>query len=350
MMNDQEMQFADPEWRPRQNGSPAAAGPELYIPEPINGDRPEQSQWQEPATERVYTAQEPPPVGADLAGTPPIDRPPQPQPQMLLGGQYGQVRPQRRRSIWPWIIAAFILFAIIGGSMGRFSSDRGPGMNREISAQPVPFDQTRQFPVQQQPTIRINGSFGSINIQSGNAAHEVFVHTDGSGANIAQTDSDTIQVSTDSSPSSSDISVDVTVPANANLVIQIDTGDVTVEGVSGQMSLTDTNGRIELHKVALTGNSTIHSDNDDITFQGSLDPNGTYQFSSIGGSVDLTLPSNSAFHVDATANNGSISSDFPSIQQSSHGNGSQAQGSVGNGPQATVTIKTDSGSISINGQ
>ena len=129
-------------------------------------------------------AQEPPPYQFYQQPLPP------PQPQMGIGGQYGQVRPRRRRRVWPWIIAAIILFAVIGGNMGHSFEVRGP-FDKSSQAQQVPFAQTQLFKVGSSPTIVINDAQGStVHIQSGGGQPVVTVQTDGPG-NAAVTQSDT---------------------------------------------------------------------------------------------------------------------------------------------------------------
>ncbi len=95
----------------------------------------------------------------------------------------------------------------------------------------------------------------------------------------------------------------------------------------------------------------LKTDTGSVTFNGSIDPNGTYQFETNTGTVDVTLLGNSSFHVDATADTGSITSEFPEVNvQHPDVSGANAHGDVGNPPRATVTLKTDTGSISLNKQ
>jgi DUF4097 and DUF4098 domain-containing protein YvlB len=58
------------------------------------------------------------------------------------------------------------------------------------------------------------------------------------------------------------------------------------------------------------------------------------------------LPADSSFHLNASSDTGSINSDFPVNVQHS-GAGASASGDVGSSPKATVTLHTDTGSISL---
>jgi DUF4097 and DUF4098 domain-containing protein YvlB len=84
----------------------------------------------------------------------------------------------------------------------------------------------------------------------------------------------------------------------------------------------------------------------DIRFDGTVGTSGTDQFLTSSGSVDLTVPSTSAFHVDATTNSGSI--DIQGVNTNS--SGTKASGDVGVGSQVQgtgVSINTDSGDIHL---
>jgi len=84
----------------------------------------------------------------------------------------------------------------------------------------------------------------------------------------------------------------------------------------------------------------------DIRFDGTVGTSGTDQFLTSSGSVDLTVPSTPAFHVDATTNSGSI--DIPGVNANS--SGTKASGDVGVGSQVQgtgVSINTNSGDIHL---
>lgn len=343
MMNDQEMQFADPEWRPgqEQNGTYAEAD---YIPRPINDDRPpqEQPQWEE-APERAYKAQELPPYQT-LPPPPTMNRPYQYQ------YNYGQVRPRRRRSPWVWIVLVLIVFSILGGLMHSSGRSYGPEFAKQgFPAQKARFSQVQPFKVAGPgtPTIVINDAEGNVQIQGGGNQLVVTVQTDGPQNFIAnQPSSSTLNITT---PDSEDLTV--TVPDNANVTIITDGGDMNVDNVSAQMTLTSNSGDITMQNVTLTGDSTIRSGDGDITFAGKLDQNGSYQFISTGGgSVTLAIPSGNPFSLHATTANGSINADstFSQVQVQQAGSGATAQGDNGNAPRAGVTITTNNGDINLN--
>ena len=240
------------------------------------------------------------------------------------------------------LIVIFLLYLSVALSY-RVGSDitssfrSGPG---ESDLKPI------SFSVGAHPTIIISNAFSNTDIHAGSAKSVTINPTQNNGSfgiapqiNYSQ-DGNTITVTVEGPES---VNLDVTVPNNADLQVETNSGDIDVTGVSGQMSLSSNGGAINATNDALSGQSTLSTTTGSVTFNGSIDPHGTYLFGSTSGSVDVTLPGNSSFHVDATAGTGSISSAFPEVKVS----GAEAHGDVGSPPRATVTLSAGS-SINLN--
>jgi hypothetical protein len=341
-MSSQEMQFADPEWRPPEERE-ATADPrrqETPPPQPFNADLREQSQWQTlPPPQQGY-------LGPGYAGS---------QPQMTWG-RSARPRPYRsygRRNLWFWVILAFIIIALMSGGLSRGFGNRGYGPQTRFSAQPQPLS----YNVSATPTIMINSGGGGITVETGSANNQVIITPgfgdNASGINLAQ-NGNTITVNEGQGgnfgPGNGNL--DVVVPPNFNSILEITTidGSIDVTGVNGQLTLKSTDGDITANNDGLTGSSTLISQSGDVTFSGTIG-SGNYQFQSNSGAVDVTLPSTSNFHVDANASSNSdpqaISSEFPSVHTQNHPTSSEAHGDVGNASAARVTLQTDTGSISL---
>jgi len=85
-----------------------------------------------------------------------------------------------------------------------------------------------------------------------------------------------------------------------------------------------------------------------ITFNGSIGESGTYQFQTNTGSVNVTLPGGSVFHVDASTDTGSINTTFPGVTVQQHQFvGADVHSDVGNAPQATISLRTNTGTINL---
>ncbi len=226
--------------------------------------------------------------------------------------------------------------------------------------------ETRSFTVSTTPTptVVLNNDTGSIQVRAGGTGSEVIIQATkytglGSNANNVQVSynqdsaTNTITVNVNRSTgfnffTSPKVDFVVTVPSMAALQLHTNTGSIDVSGVSGQMQLTSNTGSVAARDGLLTGSSKLGSNTGSITFNGSIDTSGSYQFTTNTGSVDVTLPANSVFHVDATTDTGSITSDFPGvIVEHPNFTGAVAHSDVGSSPQATVTMSTNTGSIHL---
>ena len=256
----------------------------------------------------------------------------------------------RRRRPWLWIIGIVVIIALLGGGIQS-------GLKNVINTS----SETHTYAVSTLPTLVINDDTGTVTVHTGGANSPVTIQATkhfqsfGSAPTVQYSQNgDTINASVQNLSNNflpfgtNNVDFTVTVPANANLQIHTETGSIDVNGVSGNMSLSTATGSITANQDALSGQSTLQSNTGDITFDGSIASTGNYQFSSDTGSVDVRLPANSSFHVDATTDTGSIDSDFSQIQVREHDvTGSDAHGDVGSNPGATMTLKTNTGDINL---
>ena len=110
----------------------------------------------------------------------------------------------------------------------------------------------------------------------------------------------------------------------------------------------DTNGAaIQATQVSLSGTTTLSTNAGNITFSGMLDRHSTLVITNNTGVINVTLPADAAFHVDATSSAGTITSEFPSIQVTLDISGGEAHGDVGNPPRATIHIDTNDGQVHL---
>ncbi len=157
---------------------------------------------------------------------------------------------------------------------------------------------------------------------------------------------------------------DVTVPADTDVRIYSDSASINLSGLTGQVDVNSNNASITLTDCHVQGTSLLHSNsgaitvtqstlagsvalsNNDgpITFNSAIDSTGSYVFENNQGSISVTLPQSASFHVDAKTNGGSISTNYAAI----HVQNNEAHASVGNAPQAVVTLTTNNGTITLN--
>lgn len=179
-------------------------------------------------------------------------------------------------------------------------------------------------------------------------------------------DGSTVIIDVDSLQSSR---IDVTVPTATNLKSDTNSKNIEVDGVTGQMVLTSNSGSITVTNSTLSASSllvnnsgainatqdnlsgpvTFNNNEGPTTFNGSIDSSGVYQFQSNSGPIDVTLPRNTSFHLDATANsanNASITTDFPGLSVKN----AAIHADVGSPPRAQVTLYNNGGSIKLHAQ
>jgi DUF4097 and DUF4098 domain-containing protein YvlB len=114
------------------------------------------------------------------------------------------------------------------------------------------------------------------------------------------------------------------------------------------MSLVSNTGSITVRDGLLQANSSLTTNTGSVTFQGTIEREGSYQFLTDTGSVNVTVPSEAAFQVDANTTTGSITTAFPGVIVTRQNfMGSEAHGDVGGLPRATVTMRTTTGSINL---
>jgi hypothetical protein len=319
-MSDQEMQFADPDWKPSQqlDTNKDQQEQEVYTPQPINSDYGEQNKWgQAPSTlpqQEGYTGLRP------YAGT---------IPGQMQGGSFRQ-RPsysRRGRGLWFWIVLAVIIFSLISGG-SRFSSGFGDGNGPDYGHNPInpkPFAaQTYNYTVNGQASIVINDPNGNVTVtESPSNTSSVSIQTvqdngpfgnsNGIQPNISRQGNSITANVQDSQQGSIDLNV--TVPENANLNLTTDSGN--------------------------------------INFDGTFATSGLNHFQTTSGNITLVVPSSSEFHLDASTSSGSINSDFSNLKvpNNTSGSGQSVNGVVGGSSQGqipNVVIKSDSGDINLN--
>jgi hypothetical protein len=139
----------------------------------------------------------------------------------------------------------------------------------------------------------------------------------------------------------------ITVPSTTDLQINTNAGSITVNGISGKMSLISNAGSVGATQASLTGSSTLKTNAGSINFSGSIGSTGTYDFETNAGSIDMTLSGSANFHLNASTDAGSINTNFQ-VPVSRSAAGATASGDVGSSYQAILTLKTNAGSITLN--
>ena len=381
------MQFADPAWQPGttqqfdHEQTSTAPQPEWS---PASGPTASSRTAQQSGeSEHDYTQGYRPQPGSTPASDIPFQNqqqtPPFQNQQPPFQGQQsaffqGQLPWYKRMPVWAWwLIGAIALSNILGSGKGAGGSISGliitialivlgwllytrrlrVNLGGETQAA-----ETRTFEVNALPTLVINNKAGSIRLHAGQE-NQVSITTTKRGYVFSQGGNQDSQVWFNQDKATNTVSArvdgwkllgkmavdfDITVPPQATLELVTNAGNISVQNVSGQMKLQTDAGSINTAQIALRGKSRLKTDAGSITFDGSIEPAGDYEFSTNFGSITATLPTNSSFDLKASTDLGSVNTNLP-LQQSSR---TKASGKVGTGPTyPRLKLKTDLGSVTV---
>ncbi len=118
------------------------------------------------------------------------------------------------------------------------------------------------------------------------------------------------------------------------------TGDIHLENGSvsdGSSTISTTGGSLTLEQEELGGSVALSASSKNLSFTGSLDPNGEYTFTTVSGNINLALPADTSLKTNVTP------SKYPLYNNAFH---DAPRDSL----QATVNVKTQHGHIVITTQ
>jgi hypothetical protein len=139
------------------------------------------------------------------------------------------------------------------------------------------------------------------------------------------------------------ISYEIVVPAQANIQAHSGSGHQSLEGVDGRVEMNTGSGGIRATNVR--GELRMHTGSGGIRVQG--EQTGRWEFSTGSGGVEIDLPSNAAFELNAHTGSGGVDVDYPMTVQGHIGSRRHdVSGKVGGGGPE-LSIRTGSGHIRI---
>lgn len=120
-------------------------------------------------------------------------------------------------------------------------------------------------------------------------------------------------------------------------------GAVEIAGVGGQLQIGTVSGDITVRD-AHNGQLSLATTSGSIEYEGDLASSGNNEINTISGDVQLQLPDDSSFRLDASSVSGEVNTSFQ-LSEAENGRNS-LKGVVGSGA-ATLTVGTTSGEITI---
>src|SRR5262245_21818783 len=140
--------------------------------------------------------------------------------------------------------------------------------------------------------------------------------------------------------------LEIQVPLKTNLNLRtVNGGNIVVDGVEGEIEVSNTNGGVTLNNVA--GSVVAHATNGRVVASlRDITPNKPMSFTSQNSNLDITLPANAKANLRMRTNNGAIYSDFDIQLQPTT---PTVQGRPGGGGFRIETDRTITGTINGGG-
>jgi hypothetical protein len=223
------------------------------------------------------------------------------------------------------LMMIFGLLVLLGGVYGGFQM-----MSRSATSNPEP----KVFAVTGVPTVRIENSVGSVRVVAGNASRvevraEVRVQHLSQG--LAQQALERYELDADADPATGriaisagdghpfgdggfldgmfmhrSVSLTVTMPANANLELNVAAGSMNVEGITGKVNAEVNAGSLNMINSRLADGSSFEVNAGGMYFSGELLPNASIDVNVNAGGAELVLPKETAARLVGTADAGSV--------------------------------------------
>jgi hypothetical protein len=146
------------------------------------------------------------------------------------------------------------------------------------------------------------------------------------------------------------VDLEITVPRRTDLEMDVDVGTVEVEGIEGLIDVRADVGDLMLRDVVARDKFTVRTDVARVRFEGSLSEGVRYDIRSGVGEINVTLPADSSFELDAESNVGDVRSGFAvsGTEERKALVGGRISGTVGNAPTAELVLRSDIGAIWVN--
>jgi hypothetical protein len=144
------------------------------------------------------------------------------------------------------------------------------------------------------------------------------------------------------------VNFNLQVPVNSSVDLQTMRGQITVNNIRGDMVSAHVSSEGDITLLGITAKQVFAQNTiGDVFFDGEFVAGGTYRFQSSKGNINIRIPANSAFNLDASAQNRKIAlNQFWNNGFKSMGDGRKLQGDVIDG-RSKVVVTNFQGSITF---
>lgn len=147
------------------------------------------------------------------------------------------------------------------------------------------------------------------------------------------------------------IDVRITVPQQTDFEVDLGAGTVEVTDVDGNGDIKADVGQVTLRDLEIPETLTIESGVAEISYTGALNDGSAYRFTSDVGAIQLWLPEESRFAIDAASDLGAVVVEFDVVGQSTRElTGAKVDGVVGGVSDTSLYLRSDVGAIYVRQQ
>jgi DUF4097 and DUF4098 domain-containing protein YvlB len=247
-------------------------------------------------------------------------------------------------------LCAIVVAALVAAGAGFFTAF--PAI-REGGIGRVTESTEQVYSVGQAPQLEIDNFAGNVTVRSGESGRirvivEKKAMSDAGLQRISvgleeQDNGLRIRTSRPSNLNASEsVDIEVYVPADARLVLDTGAGNVQIDGVQGEIQAHSGAGNVEVWNAA--GPVNLDTGAGNVEYEG--EPRGEGTFETGAGNINLRLPADANVLIDLQTGLGNI--DLGGFAVRGDTSGTDIQGTIGTGEQATIRAQTGAGNIELN--
>ena len=147
------------------------------------------------------------------------------------------------------------------------------------------------------------------------------------------------------------IDMRITIPVQTDLVVDLGAGTVEVTGIEGNADIKADVGQVTLRDLDVPEHLTVESNVAEISYSGSLNDGSEYRLTSDVGAVQMQLPQDSRFAIDAVSELGAVIVEFDVVGETTRElTGASAKGVVGDASDTLLYLRSNVGAIYVREQ